>query len=393
VRSCWPFVLGTLTAACGPSGKGDGGLDGGDGGAFTCPASDGGWVDGGANATYVTTLLSPAVDSPIEGIAIDKAGVVYLAALLPVGELIRIDPSTLQATTLAFASGGSPSFPSGWSDGGFVILPWLTIGGIALDSSGDVFLTNFQSGCLCSGLFCCSPPPPSWASIIRIDARGAAATLTGRAAGFLDGPSSVAQFSNPLGIAVVDDGGLIIADRGNSRVRKIDSAGNVTTLAGSGAAGDADGPGAAASFQGLDGICAQGMSVFVTEDSGNRVRRIDSSGNVSTLAGNGTEGFVDGTGGANGTTEFASPLGIAVGPSGDVFIADTLNGRVREAKLNGSTTTVAGNGQDCAVDGTGGPQGTAAFESPTALAFGPTGDLFVADGRAVRVIHFPDGGY
>jgi len=393
VRSCWPFVLGTLTAACGPSGKGDGGLDGGDGGAFACPASDGGWVDGGSNATYVTTLLSPSVDSPIEGIAIDKAGVVYLAALLPVGELIRIDPSTLQETTLAFASGGSPRFPSGWPDGGFVVLPWPTIGGIALDSSGDVFLTNFQSGCLCSGPSCCSPPPPSEASIIRIDARGAAATLAGRAAGFLDGPSSVAQFSSPLGIAAVDDGGLIIADRGNFRVRKIDNAGNVITLAGNGDPTDADGPGPMASFQDVYGIGTQGMSIFVTEYASNRVRMIDSSGNVSTLAGNGTEGFVDGTGGADGTTEFASPEAIAPGTSGDLFVADTLNLRVREVKPDGSTITIAGNGEPCAVDGTGGPQGTAAFEFPTALAFGPTGDLFVADGHAVRVIHFPDGGY
>ncbi len=113
---------------------------------------------------------------------------------------------------------------------------------------------------------------------------------------------------------------------------------------------------------------------------------------VTTLAGNGTAGDVDGTGGPNGTTEFHFPSGIAVDALGNVYIGEPYNERIRKLAADGSTSTVAGNGVAGLADGTGGASGTAQFNRPSGVAVDTLGNLYVADNmnHAIRQIA-PDG--
>lgn len=149
------------------------------------------------------------------------------------------------------------------------------------------------------------------------------------APGFADGPGATARFDAPFGIAVAPDGAVIVAEAGNRRVRRIGVAPprEVTTLAGSGAAGDDDGPAAAATFQGPLGVAvAPDGTVYVSDTFGSRVRRI-AAGVVSTVAG--PEGL-------------RRPAGIAVGPDGRLYVADYADGAIKVVAPGGAISTLVG---------------------------------------------------
>lgn len=112
---------------------------------------------------------------------------------------------------------------------------------------------------------------------------------------------------------------------------------------------------------------------------------------VFTLSGNGSAAFFDGTGGAGGTASFHDPIAIAIGPNGTVFVSDTTNRRIRAVAPDGSTTTLAGNGTSGQNDGSGGPLGTASFLSPRGLAFDGSHTLYVADGDLIRTVDTTNG--
>jgi DNA-binding beta-propeller fold protein YncE len=119
-------------------------------------------------------------------------------------------------------------------------------------------------------------------------------------AGCADGNGAAAQFNTPVGVAIDGEGSFIIADYSNHRVRKITPDGTVSTLAGSGSEGSADGEGAAAQFSYPRGVAVDGKGNIIVADWGNhRVRKITSDGNVSTLAGSGSAGLADGAGAAS----------------------------------------------------------------------------------------------
>ena len=205
---------------------------------------------------------------------------------------------------------------------------------------------------------------------------------------YADGPALSAQFFCPRDVAVDQAGNVYVAELGNNRIRKIDTSGNVTTLAGNGTQGYADGTGSAsgtAEFNGPAGVAVDSRGNVYVADLGNqRIRTIDASGSVKTLAGNGDAGYVDGTGGANGTAEFYGPNGIAVDDSGHVYVADVDNNRIRQIDSSGNVTTLAGNGYGSPrsggfVDGTGGANGTAEFFSPWVIAVDRGGNVYVGD--------------
>jgi sugar lactone lactonase YvrE len=112
---------------------------------------------------------------------------------------------------------------------------------------------------------------------------------------------------------------------------------------------------------------------------------------VFTTAGNGSASFFDGSGGASGTTSFHDPIAIAIGPNGTVFVSDTTNRRIRAVAADGTTTTLAGNGTSGQNDGTGGAGGTATFLSPRGLAFDGNKTLYVADGDLIRTVDTGNG--
>src|ERR1044072_8122808 len=133
--------------------------------------------------------------------------------------------------------------------------------------------------------------------------------------------------SDPLGIAVAADGTIYVADAGESnRIRKLSPDGSVTTLAG-GNEGFANGAGTSASFNTPSALAlGPDGNLYVADTGNNRIRKITPGGTVSTVAGNGTAGYVDGPA---ATAEFNGPLGLAVSSSGDIYVADTYNDVIR----------------------------------------------------------------
>jgi hypothetical protein len=157
--------------------------------------------------------------------------------------------------------------------------------------------------------------------------------------GFADGPAADASFQYPYAVAADAAGTVYVADYRNHRIRKVTKDGTVSTLAGSGAAGYAEGQGDQAQFSSPRGLTIDADGNLYVVDTGNaRIRRVTPDGTVSTLAGSGTAGFFDGPA---EEAQFNDPRGIAVDPDGMVYVADTGNHRVRRITPEGVVTTHA----------------------------------------------------
>ena len=177
------------------------------------------------------------------------------------------------------------------------------------------------------------------------------ATITGVAGspGFADGAGATARFRTPVSLATGPNDIIYVADSGNHRIRVVRephpqgaTAPVVTTLAGDGTAGFSDGPAASARFNNPQGVAVMEDGAIVVADTDNhRIRRIAPDGTVSTLAGDGTPGLRDGAG---AQARFNSPRGIAVGSFGNIYVADTGNNAVRLLTPVGEVRTVAGDG-------------------------------------------------
>ncbi|WP_229506068.1 NHL repeat-containing protein [Massilia genomosp. 1] len=205
-------------------------------------------------------------------------------------------------------------------------------------------------------------------------------------AGFADGGAAQARFSDPFGMVVDRDGNLFVADAGeNNRIRKITPGGVVSTLAG-GKEGFADGSGATAAFHTPSGLAIDGAgNLYVADTGNNAIRKVTPQGAVSTLAGGGVAGYLDGKA---DVAIFNGPVGVAVDQAGVVYVADTYNDRIRAIAPDGMVTTLAG-GAPGYVDG---PFAGARFDTPTSVVVDAKGTLYVADtsNGAVRKLT-PDG--
>lgn len=190
-------------------------------------------------------------------------------------------------------------------------------------------------------------------------------------------------FADPYGVAVDAQGNIYVADGGDgNRIRRIAPGGAVTTIAG-GAEGYADGAGAQARFNTPSGLAIDKQGNLYVADTGNHaIRKITPEGAVSTLAGGGAAGMADGIGKA---ARFNGPVGLAVDDDGTVYVADTYNDTIRKIAPDGSVTTLAGSGVPGDVDG---PALKASFDTPCALLIDSDGALLVADTRndAIRRI-------
>ncbi|WP_412850404.1 T9SS type A sorting domain-containing protein [Chryseobacterium sp. PMSZPI] len=196
--------------------------------------------------------------------------------------------------------------------------------------------------------------------------------------GNTDGTGMAAQFSNPMGICKDAAGNLYVADTGNSRIRKITPEGQVTTLAGSGTYGNADGTGTAAQFNRPTGITVDNAgNLYVVDSASGRIRKITPQGQVSTLAGN-YYGYAEGTGTA---ALFNRPEGIAVDTAGNLYVADMDNNRIRKITPQGQVTTLAG-GTHGSADG---PGTTAQFINPHAITIDTAGNLYLTDSGYARI--------
>src|SRR5450830_1871608 len=165
-------------------------------------------------------------------------------------------------------------------------------------------------------------------SIRKIDLNGVSTTLAGSTEGYAEGAPTAAAFNTPSGLAIDAAGNLYVADTGNNAIRKIKPDGTVSTLAGDGLAGDKDGKGAGAQFNGPVGVAVDAAGVvYVTDTYNDRIRRIAPDGTVTTIAGGKRAGMADG---AAAQALFDTPTGIALGAAGELYIADTANHAIRK---------------------------------------------------------------
>ena len=184
--------------------------------------------------------------------------------------------------------------------------------------------------------------------------------------GFMDGLSTAAQFRFTSGVAIDGFGNIIVADFQNNRIRQISPDGVVTTIAGDGTSGFMDGPGTAAQFFGPAGVAIDGLgNIIVADQSNHRIRQIGPDGVVTTIAGDGTSGFMDGPGTA---AQFFGPVDVAIDGSGNIIVADFQNNRIRKISSGGVVTTIAGQ-----------------FNFPAGVAIDGLGNIIVADAGNHRI--------
>jgi len=286
-------------------------------------------------------------------VAVDGAGNVYVADAG--NDTIRkISPAAV-VSTLAGTAGASGS-----ADGTGAAARFNFPTGVAVDGSGNVYVADSNNS-----------------TIRKVTPAAVVSTLAGTASasGSADGTGAAARFDDPHGVAVDGSGNVYVADNFNNTIRKVSPAGVVTTLAGTaGASGSADGAGAAARFNWPEGVAVDGSgTVYVADEGNNAIRKVTPAGVVSTLAGGGYCGSADGTGAA---ARFCGPFGVAVDRSGNVYVADSFNNSIRKVTPAGVVSTLAGNGFPGTADGSG---PAAQFSSPYGVAVDGSGNVYVAD--------------
>ncbi|WP_345950130.1 NHL repeat-containing protein [Mucilaginibacter sp. PAMB04274] len=227
---------------------------------------------------------------------------------------------TVNVTTLA--GNGSP----GLTNGAAINASFNSPQGTAVDAQGNVYVSD------------------SFNHLIRkITPAGIVSTFAGKGTlGFSGGNATTeAQFYSPQGIAVDGSGNVYVADQGNNAIYKITQAGTVTVLAGNGTVGASNGTGSAATFNSPQGIAVDGAgNVYVADRNNNRIRKITSAGVVSTLAGTGANGFTNGDG---TTAVFNRPAGVALDATGNLYVTDQNNYAIRKVTSAGVVSTLIGN--------------------------------------------------
>jgi sugar lactone lactonase YvrE len=200
------------------------------------------------------------------------------------------------------------------------------------------------------------------------------------------GAATNASLYYPSGVAFDASGNLYIADNDNNRIRKVDTNGIITTVAGNGQNGYSGDGGAAtnASLEGPFGVaCDTSGNLFIADLFNNRIRKVDTNGIITTVAGNGGAGY-SGDGGAATNASLYYPEGVAVDTMGNLYIADYQNSRIRKVNTNGIITTVAGK-IGFGYSGDGGAATNATLYLPTAVAFDASGNLYIADADNERI--------
>ena len=217
----------------------------------------------------------------------------------------------------------------------------------------------------------------------KITPLGVVSTLAGTGiAGFVDGGAATAQFNGPNGLAIDGQGVIYVSDYDNNRIRKVMPNGTVSTLAGTGQRGFADGPGSSAQLSGPEGLALDGQgNLYVAEFAGQRIRKIAPDRMVSTLAGTGIRGYADGAG---STAQFYGVSGLALDAHGDLLVADAGNYCVRKVTPAGVVSTVAGTRTAGFADGA---VGIAQFQTLSGITVGSRGTLYITEyGERIRKI-------
>jgi M6 family metalloprotease-like protein len=321
-----------------------------------------------------TFALAPVTDLTAANVAVFESGTRTFTVKL------SAPPLTTLTLTAARVSGDADVSVTGGGTLVFTAANWSTPQSITLFAAADADASNeaavvrlSSSDTVSQDLVVTEIDTTITGDSLRVT------TLAGTpyTSGSQDGTGAAARFYGAMGAAFDAGGNLYVADTYNQIIRKVTPSGVVTTLAGTaGSSGSADGTGAAARFSYPYGIAADSAGTVYVADSYNQtIRKITADGVVTTLAGTaGSMGSTDGTGSA---ARFYYPYGIAVGPGGTVYVADSSNQLIRAVTPSGTVTTVAGTAREAGRDdGTG---SAARFNYPYGIAVDAAGVVYVAD--------------
>ena len=270
-----------------------------------------------------------------------------------------------------FAGNGSNSFAgdNGAATNAALNYPF----GVAIDTANNFFIADQRNH-----------------RVRKIANNGIITTLAGNGTGSFSGDSGAATnatLNYPMGVAVDLLGNIFIADESNCHIRKVATNGIITTVAGKSTAISFSGDGGAATNAGLSSVFGVAVdvvgNVFIADYQNNRIRKVNTNGIITTVAGNGSGSF-SGDGGAATNAALSSPSGVTVDSVGNLFIADTGHNRIREVYTNGIIMTCAGNGTS-SFSGDGGAATNAGLSSPFGIAVDSVGNLLIADENHHRI--------
>ena len=251
--------------------------------------------------------------------------------------------------------------------------------GVAVDNSGNVYIADLE-----------------YAVIRKVNTSGIISTIAGSGtAGYSGdgGPATAAELNEPTDVAVDDSGNIYIADFNNNVIRKVNISGVISTIAGNGIGGYSGDGGAAIAAEFLLPVSVavdHSGNVYVADEDNNVIRKVNALGIISTVAGNHVQGY-SGDGGAATAAELSWPSGVAVDDNGNVYIADGGNGRIRKVNISGIISTIAGNGTG-GFSGDGGAATAAELNGPCGVAVDRRGNVYIEDGLNERIRKVNDSG-
>ncbi|MES2063591.1 MAG: DUF6443 domain-containing protein [Bacteroidota bacterium] len=303
-------------------------------------------------AFLVFTYLRVSAQPPI----ISYAGPQVYTAGVAITTLMPVNTGGIPAIngqTLTIAGSGS----AGSSNGNGTAASFNQPLGAASDAQGNIYIADAATNL-----------------IRKITPAGVVSTLAGTGfAGAVNGAGNIASFYHPEGLATDNDGNVYVADGNNNLIRKITPYGVVTTLAGTGAPGSADGAAGVATFYNPSGLAFDATgNLYVADNNNNKIRKITPAGVVSTFVGTGVAGTTDGSA---AVAKFNQPFSVSFDLSGNLYVADRYNHRIRMVTPAGNVTTLAGSTAGFA-DGTG---TAASFNYPTGIAVDKVNNVYVAD--------------
>ncbi len=333
-----------------------------------------------AQAQIITTIAGggtadpgnggPATDCVLEtptGVAVDAVGNMYICER----DAHRVRKVTPDGTITTFAGTGTAGYSG---DGGPATVAELQFPYcITIDASSNIYIGD-QS------------------TVRKINTTGIISTVAGTGTMGYSGDGSLAtlaELKGPSGIAIDGGGILYIADKGNNRIRKVNLSGIITTIAGTGATlyNGENIPATDANLYAPSGVTIDGVgNVFVVEYINPRIRKINPVGFITTVAGTGTVGY-SGDGGAAIAAQFDRPIGITIDSYGNLYIGATFNDCVRKINTTGIITAIAGNGLS-GSDGDGGAATAARLSTPAGVTLDAGGNMLVCSfsGRKIRKI-------